>query len=96
MKYILILLSVILLSSCTTKQEQKVVTVYEKQKIIKADKISPVFFDEVLFKKIVLNGINYIILEPSEYEKLLLNIEKLNKYIKEQNNVIEYYNSEAQ
>lgn len=76
------------------KQEQQIVTVYEKQKIIKADKINPLYLESIEFKTITIDNENYIVISTEDYEKLLLNIESIRQYIKKQKDVIDYYESE--
>lgn len=97
MKNIIILLILFFLTGCASKNEQQqVVTIYEKQKVILANKILPVYLESVEFKIIKLGDDNYIVLSPEDYEKLLLNIETIKNYIKQQKDVIKYYESELQ
>lgn len=96
MKYIIILLLVLLASCTTTKPEVKIVTVYEKQSVIKPNKISPVKLDKVEFEGAEVNGVSYILMTVPNYNILILNLELLKKYIKEQKDVINYYDEVVQ
>lgn len=94
MKYIIII-ACLFISACSTTQEQKqVVTIYEKQRVIKAEKINPLYLEDIEFSTAEINKESYIIISSENYKKLIINMEKIKKYMKEQKDIINYYESE--
>lgn len=94
MKIFYTIILCVFLFGCSSTKEKEIVTIYEKQKIIKADKILPIYLDDINFEILKIDNQEYIVLSVEDYEKLLLNIEKIKKYLNQQKNVIDYYESE--
>lgn len=97
MKNILIILLSLFLIACSTKKEIEIVYIEKKREIIQPKKPDQLILNKVEFEKdfYLKDNIYYIILSDKNYKNLILNLELIKKYIKEQNNIIDYYENET-
>lgn len=97
MKNIIIIILSLFLISCSTKKQVEIVYVEEKRNIIQPKKpneliLLPVDFEKEFYKK---NNFFFLILSDENYKNLILNLELIKKYMREQNDIIDYYEKET-
>lgn len=99
------ILSVLLLSSCATTQDNFVYTPVEKVPVIFQPSPSPVIPSNITFKVVTQDNLQeflelitssedtlvFIAISVKDYERLALNTQELVRYIKQQKEIIVYY-----
>jgi len=97
MKNIIIIILSLFLISCSTKKQVEIVYIEEKRNIIQPKKpneliLLPVDFEKEFYKK---DNVFFLILSDENYKNLILNLELIKKYMREQNDIIDYYEKET-
>lgn len=97
MKILLILITTLFLTSCSTTKEIQIVYIEEKRNIIQPKKPDELILSDITFEKEFynLNNIFYLLMSDKNYKELILNLEKIKKYINEQKDIIDYYEKET-
>ena len=81
---------------CASKPAEIVIeTVETKRLILLAKKPDPIALSTVNFQTITIEGKTYIALTTEDYKRLIINLETIKKYMKEQKDIIEYYEMEV-
>lgn len=97
MKKILLLLIILNITGCATEKKIEIVYVEEKRTIIQPKKPDAIILQDVEFEKEFhkINDTYFLLMSDSNLKRLLINLELIKKYIKEQDDIIEYYKKET-
>lgn len=81
-----------LLSGCSSTKQIDLNTIEEKRITLKPKNPDPLVLQETNFSILKDYSNNYLCIGLSDYDKLVNNFQQMKKYIKEQKDIIEYYN----
>lgn len=94
---IILIICFLIISGCSTTKEIEIVYIEEKRNIIQPKKPDAIILQDVEFEKEFhkINDIYFLLMSDSNLKRLLINLELIKKYMREQNDIIEYYEKET-
>jgi len=91
--YLVILLALLLLISCTKDNSISTVSTPIAVPITKPNSPAPVTLNNITWKVLEVNGLIYYAVTISDYQILAQNLLELKRYIEEQKGIINYYDN---